>query len=196
MAQPPVAGSVTAGAFLARLIEFLDTAGIPYMIAGSIASAYHGTPRATQDVDIVIDPLSDSLAAFLDRVTAAGLYVPEGIAREALGRHGQFNVVDPQTGWKADLIVRKERPFSREEFQRRVPARVLGLDVFIASPEDTILSKLEWAMLSGSERQIEDVSGILGVKRGALDTAYIERWAEELGIDELWRRVAGQQPGS
>jgi hypothetical protein len=93
-----------------------------------------------------------------------------------------------------DLIVRKE-PFSQQEFQRRLPARVLGLDVFIASPEDTILSKLEWAKQSGSERQIEDVAGILRVKREKLDIAYLDRWAEVLGVGEPWRRVRAETAG-
>ena len=186
---------MTAGPFLAHVIEFLDAAGIPYMIAGSIASTYHGTPRATQDIDIVVDPPPDSLTVFLHLASEAGFYVPEGIAHEALSRRSQFNVVDPETGWKADLIVCKERPFSRQEFHRRLPARVLDLDVFIASPEDTILSKLEWAIHSGSERQIEDVAGILRVKREQLDMAYLDRWAEVLGIGEPWRRVRAETAG-
>jgi hypothetical protein len=90
---------VTAGPFLARVIAFLDAAGIPYMIAGSIASAYHGTPRATHDVDIVVDPPADSLTVFFGLASQAGLYVPEGIAHEAMSRRGQFNPRwTPKTG--------------------------------------------------------------------------------------------------
>ncbi len=108
-----------------------------------------------------------------------------------------FNVVDMTSGWKVDLIVRKARPFSVEEFRRRTPASVLGTAVFVATPEDTILSKLEWASMSGSERQLRDVSGVVEVRRGALDVAYIERWAKDLGLLDLWRKVrdaAGSGP--
>ena len=111
--------------------------------------------------------------------------LPEG----AEGRRSMFNVIDLSTGWKVDLIVRKPRPFSVEEFRRRLPARLLGVDVCVATPEDTILTKLEWAAMSGSDRQLRDVAGVLAVKRGELDIPYIELWAVELGVLELWRKV-------
>ncbi len=182
---------MTTGAFLARLIAMLDAAGIPHMIAGSFASTYHGTPRATQDIDLVIDPEPPPLAVFVARMAAEGYYLDERTAREALRRRSQFNVIDAGSGWKADLIIRKDREFSREEFRRRVPARMLDVDVFVASAEDTILAKLEWAARSGSERQLADASGILRVKGADLDQAYIRRWAQELGLTELWRRLSG-----
>jgi hypothetical protein len=55
----------------------------------------------------------------------------------------------------------------------------------VASVEDSILSKLEWARLSQSERQLEDVAGMLRLQSN-LDTAYIERWAAQLGILAQW----------
>ena len=78
----------------------------------------------------------------------------------------------------------KDRPFSAEEFRRRIPGLVSGVPVFVASAEDTILSKLEWSKASGSERQVRDVVAILQVQRSTLDFAYLERWAAELGIAE------------
>lgn len=83
----------------------------------------------------------------------------------------------------------ENRPYSVEEFRRRKPERILGVDVFVATPEDTVLTKLEWAAMSGSERQLRDVTGILDVKREDLDRAYIERWAQELDVLDAWRRL-------
>jgi hypothetical protein len=118
-------------------------------------------------------------------------YVSEEAARDALRRRSMFNVVDMTTGWKVDFILRKVRPFSIEEFRRRKPARLFDVDVFVASPEDTILTKLEWASMSGSERQMGDVAGILAAKGNDIDEAYVERWAAELGVLDLWRKVKG-----
>ena len=73
--------------------------------------------------------------------------------------------------------------------RRSTRARLIGTDVFVATPEDTILSKLEWSLMSGSERQLRDVAGVVEVKGDALDVGYIERWAEEIGVLDLWRRV-------
>jgi len=182
---------VSGGDFLARIVDALNRAAIPHMVAGSFASAHHGVPRTTQDIDLVVEPTPATLDAFVADLSPEAYYVSEDAARDALRRRSMFNVVDMATGWKVDLIVRKARPFSVTEFGRRAPARMLGVDVFIATPEDTILSKLEWAAESGSERQLRDVAGVVSVRRGELDDAYIERWASELGVLAAWQRLRG-----
>jgi hypothetical protein len=92
------------------------------------------------------------------------------------------------TGWKVDLIVRKARAFSLEEFRRREAAELFGTRVFVATAEDSIIAKLEWAKLGDSERQLRDVSGIISVRSPALDYDYIERWIAELDLGEQWKR--------
>jgi hypothetical protein len=174
---------------LGRIVAALDGAGVPHMLAGSFASGIHGTPRSTQDLDIVIDPTFDSLDRFLEALVGDEVYFDADVARGEFKRRSQFNVIDTVTFWKADLIFRKARAFSRSELERRVPAKVLGVDVFVATAEDTVLAKLEWSKLGESERQLRDVSGIVDVKGGTLDVGYIERWLNELGVRELWDRV-------
>ncbi len=176
---------------MARLVAALDGAQIPHMVAGSFASVHHGVPRATQDIDVVIAPSGAALKAFVAGLSPQAYYVSEEAALDALRRRSMFNVIDLATGWKVDLIVRKSRPFSVEEFRRRLPVRLLGVDAFVATPEDTILTKLEWAAMSGSERQLRDVAGVLAVKGAELDVRYIEHWAADLGVLELWRKVVG-----
>lgn len=181
--------STDPAAFLARIVAALDSANVPHMIAGSFASGIHGTPRSTHDLDIVIDPTFDSLDRFLAALKGDDVYLDADVARSEFERRSQFNVIDTGTFWKADLIFRKARPFSRSELDRRVPAKVLGVDVFVATAEDTILAKLEWAKLGESERQLRDVRGIIDVKAESLDRAYIERWLDDLGVRELWQKV-------
>jgi len=133
------------------------------MIAGSFASAAHGLPRTTQDLDVVIDPPStQALELMVGSMPTDEYYVDADAARESLRRRSMFNVVDHSSGWKIDFIIRKNRDFSREEFARRMPFSLLDVPVFVASPEDTVVAKLEWSKLSGgSERQRRDVAGIL-----------------------------------
>ena len=179
-----------AGAFLARLSAKLTSAGVPHMVVGSFASSFHGVPRSSQDLDLVIDPEPASLRRFLADLPPAEYYADADAAVDALDRRGQFNVIDMATAWKADLIVRKARPFSVEEMRRRAEGDLLGARVFVASPEDTLLSKLEWAKISGgSELQLRDAAGILELRGQDLDVAYIEHWVADLGLEELWRRV-------
>jgi hypothetical protein len=180
----------TAGTFLRRIVGLLEAANVPYMLTGSFASTFHGTPRATQDIDLVVAPSPGGLKHFLDGCLVEGFYVDEARVRDAETRRGQFNVIDAATGWKADLIVQKDRPFSAMEFSRRQAAHLLGMHVFVASPEDVVLSKLEWALRGGSERQLQDAAAVLGVQGDRLDVEYVEQWATRLGVSELWRRIS------
>lgn len=181
---------------LAALVLRLEQLAIPYMVTGSVASSHHGRPRTTHDIDIVIDPTPSTLATLVEGLASAGFYVDAERARDALRRRRLFNVIHDRTAVKIDLIIRKERPFSVEELRRRRTME-LGTDLrcALASPEDTVLSKLEWARKGGgSQKQLADVAGVLEIQGERLDVAYVERWARELGLLELWRRVSQRRP--
>jgi len=174
--------------FLEALVRALDAAGIPYMVCGSLGSSFHGQPRATNDVDLVISATPRQLASFLSAL-GEGFYADRDAALQACRSTGTFNVIQAETGWKADLILRKPRPFSHEEFRRRRPADVMGMRLQVVSAEDAILSKLEWAKESGSERQFRDAVGVGLIQRSALDRGYLSRWARELGVEGLLARL-------
>lgn len=181
---------MTVGDFLRRLSEALDRAKVPYMVTGSMVSTYYGEPRTTQDVDIVVELSRESLARLLAELPDEDYYVSPEAARDALRRHSMFNIVDMATVWKADLIVRKARPFSEAEFARRQRVRLLDVPVWVASPEDVIIAKLEWALKAGgSERQLADVAAVWAERAEDLDQAYIERWVAALGLQAMWARV-------
>ena len=156
------------------------------MVSGSFASAYHGAPRASQDIDLIIDPTADQLEKLLLALPDSEYYVSRDAAHDALQRRSQFNVIDLATNWKIDLIVRKSRRFSQEEFARRIPANLGGVQLSVATAEDVAIAKMEWAKLGGSQRQLEDVAGILRGRRD-LDREYIQRWVQTLELDEQWR---------
>lgn len=177
--------------FLKQLVELLEAAEIPYMLAGSLGSSFHGHPRATNDVDLVIAPTESQLRRFLSSLESR-YYVSEEAALAALRRESAFNIIDMNTQWKADLRVRQARPFSLMEFSRRRKASVLGLGLWVVSPEDAILSKLEWARESNSQQQIQDVRGVLHAQRGALDEQYLLKWAEDLGVRDRLIELLGQ----
>lgn len=180
---------MTLERLLRVLTETLDSAGIPSMLTGSVAAAFRGASRATMDVDLVIEPTASALDDFVQRIGARGLYVSLDAAREALAHSGIFNVVDPETGWKDDLIIRKAREFSEAEFSRREATDFFGVPVAIASLEDVILSKLEWAKLGASGRQLDDVRMLLRVAGAAVDQSYLDRWVAALGVSAQWRAV-------
>lgn len=178
---------------IARVAGILDRLGVPYMVTGSVASSHHGRPRMTQDVDVVADPTPPALTRFVEEVASLGFYVDADTARDALARRRQFTIIEPRSASKIDVIIRKDRPFSHGELSRRqVVLLGGGPRVGVASPEDTILSKLEWARKAGgSEKQLADAAGIVAVQGDALDHRCLDRWAEELSVSDLWEQVRG-----
>lgn len=174
---------------LAVIVGELERYEIPYMLAGSFASSFHGAPRTTHDIDLVVAPTRPALERLVEGLDPHRYYVSRTAAREAWERSGQFNVVLLDSGWKADLILRKDRAFSFSEFERRQRVDLEGLEVWIATAEDTIIAKLEWARAGESERQLRDVAGILELSGAGLDLAYVERWVSELGLEAVWGRA-------
>jgi hypothetical protein len=170
---------------LDAVVAALDEAGIPHMLAGSFASSLHGLARTTADIDIVIDPSASTIETFIANLDRDRYYVDDAAAREAARSRAQFHVIDLSTGWKVDLIVVKDRAFSTTEFERRLSVTILGVPVFVATAEDTVLAKLEWSKLGESERQLRDVVDILRMRQAELDDTYLDRWAVELGISDL-----------
>ena len=163
---------------LRAAVELLDGARIPYMVVGSYASTFHGEPRMTRDIDVVVDPTRESILLLVDLVDRDRFYL--GDAEDAFLNRSMFNLIEPDTGWKVDFVIRRDRPFSEVEFQRRFPAMVAGVQVFMATAEDTMLAKLEWGAASGSDRQMDDVIAI--ARSQPVDRDYLERWAYDLGV--------------
>lgn len=179
---------------LARVVRTLDRAEIPYMVTGSVAASRHGSPRSTQDIDIVLSTDEAGLERLLREFPDTAYYVSRDSAVDALAKESMFNVIDLASGWKIDFIFRKSRAFSREEFERRKSGEALGVRLSIVTPEDLLISKLEWAKIGESERQIRDAAGVIATQGAALDRAYIERWVDILGLKAQWEAARAAVP--
>ncbi len=179
--------------FLRHVRTAFEIAGVPYMLAGSVASAAYGVIRATQDIDIVIDPSPRSLDRLLAEFPERDFYVSASAARAALASGGMFNIIPLDGLWKLDLIIRRTTPHGIEEFSRRRQIDIAGVTFDVATAEDTIIAKLSWAALGGSARQLEDVRGIVAAQEGLLDTAYLQRWIAALQLEALWQRATNDR---
>jgi hypothetical protein len=185
---------------IARLLELLDRARVPFMLTGSIASTAHGVPRATTDLDVVIDPSEPELEAFLRALVEGGWRIDGGEAAARRARCGRthFVVVDDSTSWKVDLVVKRDRPFSVAEFERRELVEVLGVPAWVASAEDVIVSKLEWSKQSKDvtlrSRQRRDVAGVVASRGAELDREYVSRWVAALDLVDEWDQAASAIP--
>jgi hypothetical protein len=165
----------------------LEGAGIPYMVTGSMAANFYAVPRMTRDIDIVIE-LSEREVDRVTRLFQQEFYIDRDMVQRAVRDHAMFNMIHNALVVKVDCVVRKETEYRREEFSRRRAVSVAGQRVFIVSPEDLILSKLDWAKESRSQMQLDDVRNLLRSVQG-LDTEYLNRWADRLGLTTLYQEV-------
>ena len=175
------------------VIDTFRHLGIPYHIGGSVASSALGVARTTLDVDLVADIQSNHVGAIVDSLLGE-YYIDGDMISDAVIRRSSFYLVHLETMIKVDVFIPKEDAYGRESFARKRLDRLAegGEDeVYIASAEDVILHKLNWYKMGGeiSERQWNDLTGVLKVQRDALDTAYLRRWANELGLEALLDRA-------
>jgi hypothetical protein len=168
---------------LKLLTRRLDAAGLAYLITGSIAAGLYGQPRMTRDIDIVA-VLHPPHASRLVDLLGAEFICDVDVIRGAIVRRGMFSVVHREALQKVDIIVRDDRDYEIEKFERRRLVEVDGQPMWLISPEDLVLSKLVWAKDSRSELQFRDVRSIIALQPG-LDWAYMERWALRLTVATL-----------
>jgi hypothetical protein len=176
------------------VVDVLDALGVPYLVGGSVASSAYGMARSTLDVDLVAD-LEQKHVTSLVRRLEGNYYIDEEMIRDAIRRRSCFNLIHLDTMLKVDIFVLKSRDYDQNAFGNRrkdtldeaPDARVY----YLASPEDIILNKLEWYRLGDhvSERQWNDVIGVIKVQQERLDRSYIRRWAGQLGVADLLERA-------
>lgn len=172
---------------LQDLCARLEGAGIEYMLTGSLAMSYYARPRMTRDIDLVV-ALDADTAGKLTAALGKDYHVDPQMIADGFRRRRPSNVIHLPTVVKVDLIPRKDSDYRRAEFERRRKVGFAGVDLWIVSPEDLVLSKLEWARDSGSELQMRDVGHLLEVP---LDRAYLALWAGRLGLERLLEEASG-----
>ena len=166
----------------------LALAKIPYMVTGSMAMNFYAKPRMTRDIDLVVEISVSDLDRFIP-VFQDDFYINKEMIQHALKQNTLFNLIHMPTVIKVDCIIRKDTPYRSEEFSRRQTIIIEGNPLYIVSPEDLILSKLEWAKDTRSDTQLADVRNLLTMASG-LNQPYLEKWASTLGVAQLLQEIA------
>ena len=172
---------------LQEVARRLVAAGIPYMVTGSIAANFYAVPRMTRDIDVVIELAERDADRFIE-LFQKNFYLEPETVRAAARDKAMFNLIHNEYVLKIDFVVRKDSDYRRKEFSRRQKISVDNRPIYVVSPEDLILSKLAWAKDSESPVQLSDVRNLLKSVRG-LNRRYLARWAKQLGVKSLYRKV-------
>jgi len=178
---------------LKKTVLTLEKVGIPYMITGSVVSSLQGEPRSTHDLDILITIQKSKVHELLNAFPPSEFYIDEQAFIDAINRKGMVNLIDIKTGDKVDFWMLKDEPFDESRFSRKQLERFMDTEIWVSSPEDTILAKLRWANLSGgSEKQFIDALRVYEVQHEKLDMAYLEKWSIKLGVRPSFERLIGE----
>ena len=183
-------------AVIKKLTDVLDELKIMYAVGGSIASSLYGTVRFTQDADITVKEFRAVAGGLYERLKDE-FYLSREAMAEALDSFGSFNAIHLETSFKIDLFIQGPNEFEQQLLRRTKRVRLgnLAEECFcVVSPEDIVLLKLSWYARSGyvSDRQWDDIRGVLRVQAESLDFQYLEAWSKKLGVAELLQRAISE----
>src|SRR5215510_2451974 len=159
----------------------LTSAGIPYMLTGSLAMNYYSQPRMTRDVDIVIEAQGKDVHRIV-AIFEPEYYIEQNAVAQAIIHERSFNIIHNEAFVKVDCIIRKASEYRQLEFERRREVEIQGSKVWLVSKEDLIISKLYWARDSHSELQLRDVKNLLA---SGFDVDYLDQWTKKLDLNAL-----------
>ncbi|HLB72499.1 MAG TPA: hypothetical protein VJJ98_00625 [Sedimentisphaerales bacterium] len=183
-----------------KLTDVLDELKIMYAIGGSIASSLYGTVRFTQDADITVKAFRGVAETLLYERLKDEFYLSREAMAQALDSAGSFNAVHLETSFKIDVFIQGPSEFEQQLLTRTKRVRLSNSEeksFCVVSPEDIVLLKLGWYARSVcvSDRQWDDILGVLRVQSESLDLRYIKRWSRELGVDQLLERAICESQG-
>ena len=177
--------------FFTYVINVLERLNIPYMVVGGFAAIFYGEPRLTLDVDIVVDMRPEHIRPFVEAFPIPDFYVSEEGIQDSLAHRYPFNVIQPTTGAKVDLVPLPRDSFTRAAFRRRQRLEYdeAGRTAVFITPEDIIVAKLIAFRTTESDRHLRDARGVLVTQWGELDLEAIRRNARAAGVLDLFAAI-------
>ena len=159
-----------------------------------MATIAYGEPRFTNGIDVVVELDPTKVADFCKSFPGPEFLCFEPAVIEAVRTRFQFNILQPATGLKIDVILATDSEFDRSRFQRGVRNFYgPGSEAWFASPEDVIVKKLQYYREGGSDKHIRDILGVLKVRGERVDRAYITEWVDRLGLVDPWTQVLNRE---
>ena len=176
-----------------KVVKVFEKLDIAYHIGGSLASSAFGIARSTLNVYIVAN-IKPEQASDISENLREEFYVDSEMILSAIQKQSSFNLIHLETLFKVDIFPLKNHPFDQQAFSRRLQKAIsedASNQIFFATPEDIILHKLTWykAGEGVSDRQWNDVQGVLKVQGDQLDMSYLKEWAKELSVSALLEKA-------
>jgi len=164
---------------LALICGFLDRESIGYVMVGGLVVNFHGLPRTTMDIDLILQIKEEDMPKLAEFLSRNDFFVSVEDLRRALKERSHCTVQDKRSMFRLDIRgIYNE--MDKRTFERRTSFKYKGTEIYMASAEDTIANKL----LFGSEQDLKDAEGIYIRQLGKLDMKYLEKICREMGVEE------------
>lgn len=174
---------------LIRFAVQLEEHDLPCMVVGSVAAVIWGEPRSTIDIDLVVAVNVEDAERLAHIFQPPRYYAPpaEVIRREiAKPGGGTFNLIDTDTGLKADVYPSANDVMNRWGMARRVAVETSGTTIFVAPVSCVIAGKLRHFALSGQDKHLRDIRGMLRLSAAHLDREVVDAVARQCGVEQAW----------
>lgn len=161
-----------------HVIATLNKLEVNYMVVGSFSTNFYCVPRATQDVDIVIETDLTKVARKVSD-SSDELSLDPQLGFESVTAITKALLTSNDGAFHVELFGLSKHPHDRKRFERRTEVELLGQPTWIATAEDVVITKLQWAIQTAREKDVSDVRNVIALQHEALDWPYIEHWCGE-----------------
>lgn len=127
------------------------------MITGAWSVIYYGRPRASHDIDFVVEINQKDIKKTLLAV--------RNLSEDFLIQTDMLSILHLPTALKLDFWLLTEDLFDKSRFSRKRRVKILDQFMEISSPEDTILQKLRWYKEAKIEKHLIDAAFVYQVQK-------------------------------
>lgn len=178
---------------LKAITTLLQKIRIPYMITGALSVVFYGRPRASHDIDFVIEVKEKNIELLIKTfllLPREEFIIDPTLIKDAVIHKNMFNLLHLPTMLKLDFFLLKNDDFDESRFERKKELDIFGQKMMFASPEDTILIKLLWYKDTKIEKHLVDAAFVYQIQEKNLDKLYLNSWVKKHKTTNLLREVA------
>lgn len=177
---------------LTSLASFFQRHHIPYMITGAWSVIFYGRPRASHDIDFVVELYPKDVDRVLKALDTLPMEfsVQKHSVRNGIMHKDLFQIIHHRTILKVDVWLLTDDPFDQSRFKRKKTVIIFGKNTVIASAEDTILQKLRWYKMAKIEKHIIDAAFVYQIQGNRLDKKYLDYWSKKLHVTRYLKDLA------
>jgi predicted nucleotidyltransferase len=159
------------------LVEVSQKCSVKIAFLGGVAVGLWGKPRTTYDLDLVALFKKNNFQKFLAEAKKVGFKYKTKERVKIIDGRTFLTLFQPVAKIYVDVFIADDE-FQQEVIKRSKRMKVNQEQIFIVSPEDLILYKLQ----AGRERDLEDLREVIKQKFSSLDVNYLKKWSKKLGI--------------